>query len=91
MVLTFYQEEEQKRLEIEIKKRRERIEKWQAEKNKTKELLPINKAPPTKKWSLEDEDDDDEENEDDETKTDDDNKVDPLDVYMQVSWTSHTI
>ncbi|XP_060570452.1 probable ATP-dependent RNA helicase DDX46, partial [Ruditapes philippinarum] len=76
-------EEEQKRLEMEMQKRRERIEKWRAEKNKTKELLPINIAPPSKKWSLEDEDDDDEENEDDETKTDDDNEVDPLDAYMQ--------
>ena len=67
-----------------MQKRRERIEKWRAEKNKTKELLPINIAPPSKKWSLEDEDDDEDENVDTGTKADDDNEVDPLDAYMQV-------
>ena len=57
------QEEEQKRLELEMQKRRERIEQWRAERKKKQELLPINIAPVSKKWSLEDEDDDDEEEE----------------------------
>ncbi|KAL4239827.1 putative ATP-dependent RNA helicase ddx46 [Mactra antiquata] len=76
-------EEEQKRLEIEMQKRRERIEQWRAERNKTKELIPINIAPPSKRWSLEDEDDDDDETTDAGTKVDDDDEVDPLDAYMQ--------
>ncbi|XP_055378561.1 probable ATP-dependent RNA helicase DDX46 [Condylostylus longicornis] len=60
-------EEEQKRLEQEMIKRRERIERWRAER-KLKELenkkdipkivLPLN----VKKWSLEDESEDEDEN-----------------------------
>jgi len=77
-------EEEQNRLEMEMQKRRERIEKWRDERKKTKELIPINIAPPSKIWSLEDEDDDDEENDGSVTNEDDD-AVDPLDAYMQVN------
>lgn len=60
------QEEEQKRLELEMQKRRERIERWRAERKK-KELeatkkdgkTPIlaNLQLPMKKWSLEDDSD----------------------------------
>jgi ATP-dependent RNA helicase DDX46/PRP5 len=81
-----FQEEEQKRLEMEMQKRRERIEQWRAERKKKQELIPINIAPVSKKWSLEDEDDDDEE-EVEVKKEDDENEVDPLDAYMQVSLT----
>ena len=67
------QEEAEKQLEAEMQKRRERIEKWRAEKKK-KELeatkkeaekgtLTVPKAA-TKSWNLED-DDDEEENQGD--------------------------
>ena len=67
-----------------MQKRRERIEKWRAEKNKTKELIPVNIAPPSKKWSLEDEDDDDDDDNVNSNNKADDDEVDPLDAYMQV-------
>ncbi|XP_031629803.1 probable ATP-dependent RNA helicase DDX46 [Contarinia nasturtii] len=55
-------EEEQKRLEQEMIKRRDRIERWRAER-KRKELdikkVTIIPAPSVKKWSLENESDDD--------------------------------
>ncbi|ESO85806.1 hypothetical protein LOTGIDRAFT_130484 [Lottia gigantea] len=81
-------EEEQKRLEMEMQKRRERIEQWRAERKKTKELVPINIAPPTKTWTLEDEDDDDEDVESEEKKAGDADEVDPLDAYMQNNGTN---
>lgn len=84
LTVPYFQEEEQKRLEMEMQKRRERIEQWRAERKKKQELIPINIAPVSKKWSLEDEDDDDEE-EVEVKKEDDGNEVDPLDAYMQVS------
>jgi len=43
-----FQEAEQKRLEMEMQKRRERIEQWRDERKKKQELLPINIAPPSK-------------------------------------------
>lgn len=57
-------EEEQKRLEQEMNKRRDRIERWRAERKRkelenkkvTEKSLP---APTAKKWSLENESDDD--------------------------------
>lgn len=56
-------EEEQKRLEQEMAKRRDRIERWRAErKRKDLETKKIDKIVPTstaKKWSLENESDDD--------------------------------
>ena len=67
-----------------MQKRRERIEKWRAEKNKNKELIPVNIAPPSKKWSLEDEDDDDDDDDGNSNDKTDDDEVDPLDAYMQV-------
>ncbi|XP_071106220.1 probable ATP-dependent RNA helicase DDX46 [Haliotis cracherodii] len=75
-------EEEQKRLEVEMQKRRERIEKWRAERKKKQELLPINITPPMKKWTLED-DDEDEDEVVQENDKDDENEVDPLDAFMQ--------
>lgn len=57
-------EEEQRRLELEMTKRRERIERWRAErKRKELEHKKLDKLQPvtnTKKWSLENESDDDE-------------------------------
>ncbi|XP_064609215.1 probable ATP-dependent RNA helicase DDX46 isoform X2 [Liolophura sinensis] len=76
-------EEEQKRLELEMQKRRERIEMWRSERKKTQELTPINIAPPTKKWSLEDDDDDDEENQVKKENDNGEDEIDPLDAYMQ--------
>ena len=67
-----------------MQKRRERIEKWRAEKNKDKQLIPINIAPPSKKWSLEDEDDDDDDDNVNSNNKADDDELDPLDAYMQV-------
>ncbi|KAF2359190.1 DEAD/DEAH box helicase domain [Trinorchestia longiramus] len=83
------EEEAEKQLEAEMRKRRERIEKWRAEKKK-KELemtkkeaekgtLSVPKAS-TKSWNLED--DDDEEDAAGEKKDDADDEVDPLDAFM---------
>lgn len=69
---------------MEMQKRRERIEKWRAEKKKTQELLPVNIAPPSKKWSLEDDDDDDDMIDHKMDHSGAENEVDPLDAYMMV-------
>ncbi|XP_059178010.1 probable ATP-dependent RNA helicase DDX46 [Physella acuta] len=74
-------EEEQKRLEVEMQKRRERIEQWRAERKKTQELVPVNFAPVSRKWTLED--DDDEEEDGSGEKKHEDDELDPLDAYMQ--------
>ncbi|CAL1528686.1 unnamed protein product [Lymnaea stagnalis] len=74
-------EEEQKRLEVEMQKRRERIEQWRAERKKTQELVPVNIAPVTRKWTLED--DDDEEEDGGGEKKHEEDELDPLDAYMQ--------
>lgn len=79
----FLQEEEQKRLEMEMQKRRERIEYWRAERKKKQELISINIVSVSKKWLLEDEDDDDEEEVQEKSEENGD-EVDFLDVYMQV-------
>ncbi|KAI4456161.1 atp-dependent rna helicase dbp3 [Holotrichia oblita] len=53
-------EEEQKKLELEMQKRRERIERWRAERKKKeqeamkKDIQKTNATPSAKKWSLED-------------------------------------
>lgn len=90
-------EEEQRRLELEMTKRRERIERWRAER-KRKELenkkvgdksAPITSA--AKKWSLENESDDEEDVQKEKDKEAEKNKVveepeeeiDPLDAFMQ--------
>ncbi|XP_020600699.1 probable ATP-dependent RNA helicase DDX46 [Orbicella faveolata] len=61
---------EQKRLEEEMQKRRERIEAWRAqrkkeqeEKQKSEETVSEDQQKKKKAWSLEDDDDDDEEDE----------------------------
>ncbi|XP_013414889.1 probable ATP-dependent RNA helicase DDX46 isoform X1 [Lingula anatina] len=76
-------EAEQKRLEDEMQKRRERIEKWREDRKKTIVLPQINIAPPSKTWSLEDDADDEEEEVKQENGADDEDEIDPLDAYMQ--------
>lgn len=91
-------EAQQRQLEMEMQKRRERIEKWRAERRK-KEIeegsgtAPIIILPPTKKWTLEDDEDEDtpatettetgKTEEPEQMVTGDDDDVDPLDAYMQ--------
>lgn len=67
-------------------KRRKRIEEWRAERKKKAELLPVNFAIPSKKWSLED-DDEEEEEEPSQTRGDGDEE-DPLDAFMQVYYSA---
>ncbi|XP_054266207.1 probable ATP-dependent RNA helicase DDX46 isoform X2 [Macrosteles quadrilineatus] len=83
-------EEEQKRLELEMQKRRERIERWRAERKK-KELEQVKKDMknslanlqlPSKKWNLED-DSDEEDEAKTEGKADEVEEVDTLDAFMQ--------
>ena len=69
-------------------RRRERIEKWRADRNKDKEVTMINYVPPSKEWTLEDEDDDDEVTE---IKDSDDDDVDPLDAFMAVCITHEIV
>lgn len=98
------QEEEQKRLELEMQKRRERIERWRAERKKKeleatkkdgKSSILANLQLPMKKWSLEDDSDeeqplvltkeDTEDREGDEPKEEEketEEEVDPLDAFM---------
>uniref|UniRef100_A0A2M4AF62 Probable ATP-dependent RNA helicase DDX46 n=1 Tax=Anopheles triannulatus TaxID=58253 RepID=A0A2M4AF62_9DIPT len=87
-------EEEQRRLEQEMTKRRERIERWRAERNKKeleiKKPLPVivpSSSLSAKKWSLED-DEEDEELEDGKDKSGEnavpeEEEIDPLDAYMR--------
>ncbi|KDR12484.1 probable ATP-dependent RNA helicase DDX46 [Zootermopsis nevadensis] len=87
-------EEEQKRLEQEMQKRRERIERWRAERKK-KELevtkkeikgsLLANLQLPMKKWTLEDDSDEEEDKQDNKENKDEiiEEEVDPLDAFMQ--------
>jgi ATP-dependent RNA helicase DDX46/PRP5 len=82
------QEAEQKQLELEMQKRRERIEQWRAaRKPKVEDLTPIQIAPASRKWTLEDEDEDEEkggEGDAAENPNAESEEVDPLDAYMQV-------
>lgn len=90
-------EEEQRRLELEMTKRRERIERWRAERKrkelenkKAEKTLPVVCA---KKWSLENESDDEEELKELEIikaaaeaaaeKIEPEEEIDPLDAFMQ--------
>lgn len=91
-------EEEQKRLELEMQKRRERIERWRAER-KLKEAemkkdakdkhdaaaLELENAKSAKKWSLENDSEEEEEKEGEKLDKDGepDVEVDSLDAYMQ--------
>ena len=82
-IYILHQEEEQKRLELEMEKRRKRIEEWRAERKKKAELLPVNFALPSKKWTLEDDDEDDEE---EPSQKLGENEEDALDAFMQVNY-----
>nr|XP_022906743.1 probable ATP-dependent RNA helicase DDX46 [Onthophagus taurus] len=56
-------EEEQRKLELEMQKRRERIERWRAERKKKQDSIKKDQktaTPSSKKWSLEDDSEDDE-------------------------------
>lgn len=85
-------EEEQKRLELEMIKRRERIERWRAERklkeleNSKKEIKTI-AIPAAKKWSLENDSEDEEDSKDKKQDNGDDKveeeEIDPLDAFMQ--------
>ncbi|XP_071447908.1 probable ATP-dependent RNA helicase DDX46 isoform X1 [Hetaerina americana] len=85
-------EEEQKTLELEMQKRRERIERWRAERKK-KELeqakkeaekgtLLANLQLPSKNWTLEDDSDEEEEKQDQVETENTEEEVDPLDAFM---------
>jgi len=69
-------------------KRRERIEKWRAEKKKKemesagKENEEEVKPKAVKKWSLEEDESDDEDEENGVNNVDEDGEIDPLDAYM---------
>lgn len=90
-------EEEQRRLELEMTKRRERIERWRAErKRKELENKKAEKTQPivcAKKWSLENESDDEEELKELESikaaeaaaekLAEIEEEIDPLDAFMQ--------
>uniref|UniRef100_A0A8C6T064 Probable ATP-dependent RNA helicase DDX46 n=1 Tax=Neogobius melanostomus TaxID=47308 RepID=A0A8C6T064_9GOBI len=81
------QDFDQNKLEEEMRKRKERVEKWREEQRKKaienigeikKELEEMKQG---KKWSLEDDDDKDTETVMEEEAQDDD--IDPLDAYME--------
>ena len=68
-----------------MQKRRERIETWRSKRKKDVEDTPqLVVVPPSKKWSLEDESDEDEPPPNPDEMGNDD-EVDPLDAYMMVS------
>lgn len=98
-VLTTSDLSQQSQLDMEMVKRRERVEKWRSER-KLKELektkinlekgtLPDGIPVPNKKWNLEEDSDDDDATTADQAKSKDggagggDDEVDPLDLYMQ--------
>ena len=67
-----------------MEKRRKRIEQWREERDKKQGEKPqLVVLPPSKNWSLED--DDDEEDPAPNSQGADDDEIDPLDAYMQVS------
>uniref|UniRef100_A0A8D3A358 Probable ATP-dependent RNA helicase DDX46 n=1 Tax=Scophthalmus maximus TaxID=52904 RepID=A0A8D3A358_SCOMX len=89
------QDFDQNKLEEEMRKRKERVEKWREEQRKKaienigeikKELEEMKQG---KKWSLEDDEDDDEDGEDEKEKEtpmepqEEEDDVDPLDAYME--------
>lgn len=75
-------EEEQRRLEIEMTKRRERIERWRAEQAPKKEkIVPVVSS--SKNWSLENESDDEEDSKEKEkVPAIEEEEIDPLDAFM---------
>lgn len=80
-------EEEQRRLEQEMVRRRERIERWRADRKrkeieiKKPTILSASNIP--KKWSLEDDEEDDEDDVKDNKGADEEDDVDPLDAFMK--------
>ncbi|XP_005995961.1 probable ATP-dependent RNA helicase DDX46 [Latimeria chalumnae] len=82
---------DQNKLEEEMRKRKERVEKWREEQRKKAmenigELKrEIEEMKQGKKWSLEDDDDDDEEAAEGEKEGEEneDEELDPLDAYME--------
>ncbi|XP_062558965.1 probable ATP-dependent RNA helicase DDX46 [Armigeres subalbatus] len=82
-------EEEQRRLEQEMVKRRERIERWRAERKRKeieiKKPTVLTGVNIPKKWSLEDDEEDDEDDIKDKANKDNDEEddVDPLDAFMK--------
>lgn len=81
-------EEEQRRLELEMIKRRERIERWRAERKRKeveiKKPGSVSGVHVPKKWSLEDdEEDDDDDGEGKGGANDGEDDVDPLDAFMK--------
>ncbi|KAI5712082.1 hypothetical protein M8J75_005630 [Diaphorina citri] len=87
-------EVEATRLELEMQKRRDRIERWRAERKK-KDIETIKKdiksnlssgvggSAPMKKWNLEDDSDEDENDTKDENGKTAEEDIDPLDAFMQ--------
>nr|XP_025974103.1 probable ATP-dependent RNA helicase DDX46 [Dromaius novaehollandiae] len=82
---------DQNKLEEEMRKRKERVEKWREEQRKKamenigelkKEIEEMKQG---KKWSLEDDDDDEEETAEGEKEDEEveDEELDPLDAYME--------
>ncbi|XP_010071716.1 PREDICTED: probable ATP-dependent RNA helicase DDX46 [Pterocles gutturalis] len=82
---------DQNKLEEEMRKRKERVEKWREEQRKKamenigelkKEIEEMKQG---KKWSLEDDDDDEEETAEGEKEGEEaeDEELDPLDAYME--------
>jgi len=69
-----------------MQKRRERIEQWRAaRKAKQEDVVPAAQTPAeSRKWTLEDEEDDDGENDASATQNGETEDIDPLDAYMQV-------
>ena len=82
------QEAEQKRLETEMQKRRERIETWRTERKKETVPTQFVITPPSKMWSLEDDEDEDEEGG---MGAGHEGDVDPLDAYMMVGGSTGSI
>ncbi|EAT33750.1 AAEL013985-PA [Aedes aegypti] len=81
-------EEEQRRLEQEMVKRRERIERWRAERKRKeieiKKPTVLTGVNIPKKWSLEDDEEDDEDDiKDKANNNDEEDDVDPLDAFMK--------
>merc|ERR1712137_873539 len=78
-------EEEQKTLELEMQKRREKVEKWRSERKKQAleqaKVELANLPKPGKKWSLED---DEEEEEEDIKQKIEQNKIEDLDAIQEV-------
>jgi len=75
-----------------MQKRRERIEQWRAaRKAKQEDVTPLQAVLASRKWTLEDEEDEDAENDVAATQNGENEDVDPLDAYMQVLLRLHQL